>query len=149
MSETNKPNVMLEEQNIASTSEQAIVASTSESLTEQSIAEVQTAPEATEVVAEPTDNVEDASVKSVTRQEIIGRLEEIADSEDALNCKAEVENLKVQFYKLRTAEIDAARKAFVADGGEENVFIPEPEEVEEMFQEHLRDRKQYMKEKTA
>lgn len=27
------------------------------------------------------------------------------------------------------------------------VFIPEPEEVEEMFQEHLRDRKQYMKEK--
>ena len=29
------------------------------------------------------------------------------------------------------------------------VFIPEPEEVEEMFQEHLRDRKQYMKEKTA
>lgn len=133
MSETNKPNVMLEEQNIASTSEQAIVASTSESLTEQSIAEVQTAPEATEVVAEPTDNVEDASVKSVTRQEIIGRLEEIADSEDALNCKAEVENLKVQFYKLRTAEIDAARKAFVADGGEENVFIPEPDALEEPF----------------
>lgn len=29
------------------------------------------------------------------------------------------------------------------------VYIPEPEEVEEMFQEHLRDRKQYMKEKTA
>ena len=29
------------------------------------------------------------------------------------------------------------------------VFIPEPEEVEEMFQEHLRDRKQYIKEKTA
>ena len=28
-------------------------------------------------------------------------------------------------------------------------FIPEPEEVEEMFQEHLRDRKQYTKEKTA
>ena len=133
MSETNKPNVMLEEQNIASTSEQAIVASTSESLTEQSIAEVQTAPEATEVVAEPTENVEDASVKSVTRQEIIGRLEEIADSEDALNCKAEVENLKVQFYKLRTAEIDAARKAFVADGGEENVFIPEPDALEEPF----------------
>ncbi|MBR3884308.1 MAG: DUF349 domain-containing protein [Bacteroidaceae bacterium] len=133
MSETNKPNVMLEEQNIASTSEQAIVASTSESLTEQSIAEVQTAPEATEVVAEPTDNVEDASVKSVTRQEIIGRLEEIADSEDALNCKAEVENLKVQFYKLRTAEIDAARKAFVADGGEENIFIPEPDALEEPF----------------
>lgn len=133
MSETNKPNVMLEEQNIASTSEQAIVASTSESLTEQSIAEVQTAPEATEVVAEPTEDVEDASVKSVTRQEIIGRLEEIADSEDALNCKAEVENLKVQFYKLRTAEIDAARKAFVADGGEENVFIPEPDALEEPF----------------
>lgn len=29
------------------------------------------------------------------------------------------------------------------------VFIPEPEEVEEMFQEHLRDRKENIKEKTA
>lgn len=29
------------------------------------------------------------------------------------------------------------------------VFIPEPEEVEEMFQEHLRDRKDHIKVKTA
>ena len=29
------------------------------------------------------------------------------------------------------------------------VFIPEPEEVEEMFQEHLRDRKENIKEKKA
>ena len=29
------------------------------------------------------------------------------------------------------------------------VFIPEPEEVEEMFQEHLRDRKDNIKVKTA
>lgn len=133
MSETNKPNAMLEEQNIASTSEMAVNATTSESLTEQSIAEVPTATEATEVVAASTDDVEGASVKSVTRPEIIGRLEEIAESEDALNCKAEIESLKVQFYKLRTMEIDAARKAFVADGGEENVFIPEPDALEEPF----------------
>ncbi len=133
MSETNKPDAMLEEQNIASTSEQAINATTSESITEQSIAEVQTATEATEVVADSADSAEDASVKSVTRQEIICRLEEIADSEDTLNCKAEVESLKVQFYKLRTVEIDNARKEFVADGGEENVFIPEPDALEEPF----------------
>ncbi len=122
MSEINKPNEELMEQHIASIPEQAANAATSELSTEQSNA------------AEQPVEVESAeSTKPDTRQEIIERLQEIAAGEEMLNCKNEVENLKVQFYKLRTAEIDAERKAFIAEGGEENIFIPTPDELEEPF----------------
>lgn len=122
MSEMNKPNEELIEQNIASTPEQAANAATSELSTEQSNA------------AEQPVEVESAeSTKPDTRQEIIERLQQIAGSDDVLNCKNEAESLKVHFYKLRTAEIDEERKAFVASGGEENLFIPSPDELEESF----------------
>lgn len=122
MSEMNKPNEELIEQNIVSTPEQAANAATSELSTEQSNA------------AEQPVEVESAeSTKPDTRQEIIERLQQIAGSDDVLNCKNEVESLKVHFYKLRTAEIDEERKAFVASGGEENLFIPSPDELEESF----------------
>lgn len=122
MSEMNKPNEELVEQNIVSTPEQAVNAATSELSTEQSNA------------AEQPVEVESAeSTKPDTRQEIIERLQQIAAGDDVLNCKNEAESLKVHFYKLRTAEIDEERKAFVASGGEENLFIPSPDELEESF----------------
>lgn len=122
MSEMNKTNEELVEQNIVSTPEQAANAATSEFSTEQSNA------------AEQPVEVESAeSTKPDTRQEIIERLQQIAAGDDVLNCKNEAESLKVHFYKLRTAEIDEERKAFVASGGEENLFIPSPDELEESF----------------
>ncbi len=128
MSETNKQNIQPEELNIACAPEQAINATMSESA-EQINAEMQP-------VQEPTDEITESNEKGcrlMTRQEIIDRLAEIAESDNVLNCKGEIEGLKVQFYKLRTAEIDTARKNFIAEGGEENVFIPEPDELEEPF----------------
>ena len=127
MSETNKQNVQPEEQNIACAPEQAINAATSESITEQPV------QEQTEEITVCNEKEEIAGSRLMTRQEIINRLEEISSSNNVLNCKGEVEGLKVQFYKMRTLEIDNARKAFVAEGGEENVFIPEPDALEEPF----------------
>ena len=72
-----------------------------------------------------------------TREEILSRIEAIAKEEDILNCKAEVESLKIQFYRLRTIEIDNARKEFVAEGGEEALFIPEPDTLEAPFKEAM------------
>ncbi|MBR5476373.1 MAG: DUF349 domain-containing protein, partial [Bacteroidaceae bacterium] len=127
MSETNKQNVQPEELNIACAPEQAINAATSESITEQPV------QEQTEEITVCNEKEEIAGSRLMTRQEIINRLEEISSSNNVLNCKGEVEGLKVQFYKMRTLEIDNARKAFVAEGGEENVFIPEPDALEEPF----------------
>lgn len=127
MSETNKQNVQPEELNIACAPEQAINAATSESITEQPV------QEPTDEITVCNETEESAGNRLLTRQEIINRLVEISASDNVLTCKSEIEALKVQFYKMRTVEIDNARKAFVADGGEENVFIPEADTLEEPF----------------
>ncbi len=126
MSETVKSNVQLDEQSITTSPEQAVNASTPEQVTEQVSPNGESVPEAT---ADCT--------KTATRQEILTRIEEIAAGDDVIGCKSEIENLKMQFYRLRTAEIDAARKEFVANGGEENIFIPENDTLEEPFKEAM------------
>lgn len=124
MSETEKSNVQLCEQGITTSPEQAVNAATPEQTTEQSN-------------AAPATDDSAASNKPATRQEILARIEEIAAKEDSLGDKAEVENLKVQFYRLRTAEIDAARKEYAANGGEEALFIPEADALEAPFKEAM------------
>lgn len=128
MSETLKPNTELQEQSIANTPEQAANAATTELSHEQPVEE--TTEEILAIDGEDSANIDS---KPATRQEIIERLQAIATSEDVLNCRAESEALKVQFYKLRTIEIEAERKEFVAAGGEETLFIPQNDTLEELF----------------
>lgn len=125
MSETIKANVQLDEQSITTSPEQAVNAAMPEQVTEQD--------NTTETAVEESV----AENRPATRQEILERIKAIAEEGDILTCKAEIEGLKVQFYRLRTAEIDAARKEFVANGGEENVFIPEADALEEPFKEAM------------
>ena len=134
MSETLKPDAQFEELNIASTPEEAVDAATIEQTEQNSIKE-----EAPQAQTEEASVVVEASeqAKPATRQEIIERLKAIAESDDTLNSKAEIEGLKVVFYRLRTAEIEAAMKDFVAQGGEEALFIPQPDELEEPFKNYM------------
>ncbi|MBE6297698.1 MAG: DUF349 domain-containing protein [Bacteroidales bacterium] len=134
MSETKKLDAQLEELNIASTPEEAADATTIEQIEQNSIEE-----EAPQAETEEASEVEEASeiAKPATRREIITRLKDIAESEDALNRKSEVELLKVQFYRLRTVEIENAMKEFVAEGGEEALFIPQEDELEAPFKEYM------------
>ena len=129
MSESVKSNVQPEELNIASSPEEAVNAATTEFIEQNSIEE-----EALQVqVEEETPVEEGVGARPSTRQEIIERLKAIAEGDDTLNCKAEVESLKVLFYRLRTAEIEQAHKEFIAQGGEAELFIPQPDELEEAF----------------
>ncbi|MBQ2778323.1 MAG: DUF349 domain-containing protein [Bacteroidaceae bacterium] len=128
MSETLKPDTELQEQSITNTPEQAANAATTELSHEQPVEET-----TEEILVADDENSANTGSKPATRQEIIERLQAIAEGDDALNCRAEAEALKVQFYKLRTAEIDAERKAFVAEDGEENLYIPRPDTLEEPF----------------
>ena len=125
MSETKKSNVQLDEQNITTPPEQATEAIMSEQTTEQCNAQEEATTES------------GTESHPATREEILSRIEAIAKEEDILNCKAEVESLKIQFYRLRTIEIDNARKEFVAEGGEEALFIPEPDTLEAPFKEAM------------
>ncbi len=119
MTETTKSNVQLEEQSITTTPEQAVNATMPEQ-------ENTTVANECEADVPPTE-------KPATRHDILKRIEEIAKEGDILSSKAEVEGLKVQFYRLRTVEIDEARKNFVANGGEEPMFIPDADPLEEPF----------------
>lgn len=133
MSESVKSNVQPEELNIASSPEEAVNAATTEYIEQNSIEE-----ETPQVQVEEVGPVEEGSgVRPATRQEIIERLKAIAEGDDTLNSKAEIEALKVQFYRLRTAEIEQALKDFVADGGEADMFIPAQDELEEDFKANM------------
>ena len=130
MTETKKSNVQLEEQNITTSPEQAANATMPEQIIEQRIEEgIVEYPET------KCETVNEGIAKPATRREILERLQAIAKEEEILGCKADIESLKVLFYRLRTAEIDAARKEYVAEGGEESVFIPENDILEEPFKE--------------
>ena len=132
MSETLKHDAMPEEQNIVNTPEQADNASMTK------LSDEQPAPETVEKIPAPMDEEsENAGSRPATRQEIIERLKAIAESDDALNCRAEIEGLKVLFYRMRTAEIEAAHKEFMQQENEGEAFLPQPDELEAPFKEYM------------
>lgn len=132
MSETLNPDALPNEQSIVNTPEQADNAAMTELSHEQPVEE--TVVEAPAAAEGESDN---ADSRPADRQEIIERLKAIAESDDVLNCKAETESLKVQFYRMRTAEIEAAQQEFVAQGGEVSLFVPTADELEEPFKEAM------------
>ena len=131
MTETTKSNVQLDEQSITTTPEQAVNAAMPEQMNEN---ESTTEAAATEAECE-TENANCA--RPATREEILQQIQEIAEKGDVLSSKNEVEGLKILFYRMRTAEIDEARKEFAANGGEETMFIPAPDALEEPFKEAM------------
>ena len=132
MSESIKSNVQPEELNITSSPDEAVNAATIELNEQNSIEE-----EALQVQTEEVAQVANEDSRPATRQDIIERLKVIAESDDVLTCKSEVELLKVQFYRMRTAEIEQAHKDFLAEGGEADLFIPQPDALEEPFKEAM------------
>ncbi len=67
-----------------------------------------------------------------TKEEILGRLKELSENTENVE-KQEIDSLKQTFYKIHKSEQEAARKAFVDNGGEEADFVPESDETENEF----------------
>ncbi len=76
----------------------------------------------------PTENASKLSSK----EEVLLRLKEVAQDAENAN-KQELDGLKQTFYKIHNAEIEAAKKTFVENGGAEEEFIAQPSGVEEEF----------------
>ena len=94
-------------------------------------------PEASEE-AEAISEDEQAIVQQTfqTKEEVVARVQEIADSEE-LGDKTELNLLKQLFYKFHNAEVQEAFKAFVEAGGEEDKFMPEIDTAEPVFREAM------------
>ena len=78
----------------------------------------------TEVIATPIQSKED----------VIARLQEISQQEEPAN-KAELDVMKQTFYRLRNAEVEAARKTFKENGGAPEAFVAPKDEHEVRFKE--------------
>ena len=93
-------------------------------LTEATIQEVAEVPAVTEVIATPIQSKEEV----IARLQVINQQEEPAD-------KAELDALKQTFYRLRNAEVEAARKKFEENGGSPEAFTSPKDEFELQFKE--------------
>ena len=100
---------------------------------------------AEEVAAADVDK-NDLSGKS--KQELVELFAALLESEPVQTLRKSVEAIKIAFYKLHRAEVDAARKAFEAEHGEEVEFTPAVDALEaklkDLFKEYRRRRDEYI-----
>ena len=69
-----------------------------------------------------------------TREAVIARLKEIAEEGD-VSGKAELDLLKLNFYKLHRAAHEAALAAWVEAGNEVEAYVPEHDSLEDEYKE--------------
>ena len=93
-------------------------------LTEVATQEATEVTAMTEVIATPIQSKED----------VITRLQEISQQEELMD-KANLDALKQAFYRLRNAEVEAARKTFEENGGNPEEFVAPKDEYENLFKE--------------
>ena len=97
-------------------------------------APAQETPEAL-VATSTTMEESDVTITSLqTKEEVIERLQEISNQEEPAN-KSTLDAIKQTFYRLKNAEIEAARKAFEENGGNPDEFVSPKDELEEQFKD--------------
>ncbi|MBR4038160.1 MAG: DUF349 domain-containing protein, partial [Tidjanibacter sp.] len=86
---------------------------------------------------EQNDESPAEDISAMSKAEIVDYFAALLDKKPVQQLRADVENIKIAFYKLHRAEVDAARKKFVEEGGSEEAFVPQPDEQEQRLKEHF------------
>lgn len=91
----------------------------------------------TTAVDEQTTEADTAAndIALLSKDEVLARLAEKVTEEASADLRNEVEALKVAFYKLHRADMEARRKAFFAENGTEAEYTPQTDEAEVRFKE--------------
>lgn len=88
----------------------------------------------------------DLSAKS--KAELVALFAALLDQKPIQNLRRDAEAIKVAFYKLHRAEVEAARKAFTDDGGDAEAFEPAVDEDEirlkDLVREYRRRRDEFL-----
>lgn len=74
-----------------------------------------------------------------SKEELLAIFAKMLEERPVQSLRRDVEALKIAFYKLRRAESDAARRAFVEAGGAEGDFVFEPDPAELRFKDLFRE----------
>ena len=95
-----------------------------------------------------TDEVNKGDLSDKSKQELVAMFAELLSVEPVHTLRKKVEAIKIAFYKLHRAEVDAARKAFVAEHGEQAEFTPAVDaaevELKELFKQYRTKRDAYI-----
>ncbi len=93
---------------------------------------------AEEAAVEPA-TVED-EFAAMSKSEMLDRFAAMLDEKPVQTLRRVVDQLKVAFYRIRRAEVDAARRQYLDEGGVEEQFTPPTDEAEvrlkELFKEY-------------
>ena len=89
---------------------------------------------ATQEAAEVTVATEVATTPVQSKEDVIARLLEINQQEEPAD-KAELDAMKQAFYRIRNAELENARQAFLEANGTTEGFITPKDELEVQFKE--------------
>lgn len=74
-----------------------------------------------------------------SKEELLAIFAKMLEERPVQSLRRDVEALKIAFYKLRRAESDAARRAFVEAGGAEGDFVSELDPAELRFKDLFRE----------
>ena len=74
-----------------------------------------------------------------SKQELLELFARMLEKQPVQTLRRDVEALKVAFYKLRRAEVEAARRAFVEAGGKEEEFTPAVDGSEARLKDLIRE----------
>ena len=125
-----------------------------EPVAESAMEEVAAEPEmASEAVAEVVESVEAErlieSYAGRSKEELVETLQKTLNENPVQAVRQNVEAIKVAFYKIHRAEVDAARRAFAETEGEEAEFTPQVDGCEARFKELLAEYRRNRDEYTA
>ena len=83
-----------------------------------------------------------------SKEELVEMFAHMLETESVQTLRKSMEAVKVAFYKLHRAEVEAARKAFEAQAAEGEEFVPAVDALEvrlkDLFKEYRRRRDEYM-----
>lgn len=78
---------------------------------------------------------------SLEQTDLINHLKSIVEKAPTTDVKNEVETIKVAFYKKHKAIVEKQKKDFVEQGGDEEAFVPQSSDIDEIFKELLNEYK--------
>lgn len=126
---------MDEIKNTTEAAEQAQSTAAATSVVENQATEAATTTDSAEA-APNTDNTEAQATEKrpepTTKSEVVERLKEIVYNGGNVE-RAELDHLKMLYYRFHNAEVAAARDLFISEGGKAEDFRPAPDMEEENF----------------
>ena len=82
------------------------------------------------------------------KEELVALFTRMLEEQPVQSIRRDVEALKIAFYRIRRAEVEAARRKFIEEGGAEEDFAPAVDGVEvqlkELFKEYRRRRDEFI-----